>query len=92
MLKGLIKGTVIFLAGVGVGYLVADTMKEEEYKQKAREEINEVKAIYKEKLAEAISKKCRRGYQFLRRDAEHRKAVQGLLYHARRPAEGRRGA
>lgn len=54
MLKGLIKGTVIFLAGVGVGYLVADTMKEEEYKEKAREEINEVKAIYKEKLAEAI--------------------------------------
>lgn len=52
MLKGLIKGTIIFLSGVGVGYIIADTMKEEEYKEKAREEINEVKAIYKEKIAE----------------------------------------
>ena len=51
-IKGLIKGTLIFLAGIGVGYLVADTIKSEQYARQARDEINEVKAIYKEKLAE----------------------------------------
>lgn len=51
-IKGIVKGTLLFLSGVGIGYLVADTLKKEQYEQMARDEINEVKAIYKEKLAE----------------------------------------
>lgn len=51
-IKGIVKGTLLFLSGIGMGYLVADTLNKEKYAQMARDEINEVKAIYKEKLAE----------------------------------------
>lgn len=56
MLKKAIIGTVIFAGGAVTGFIACDILRKEQYKEeasiKAREEINEVKDIYKQKLEE----------------------------------------